>query len=702
MVEISDLIIGMLLVSATSMIGLGIYGSRFSRRVPAALPYALLMFAAAAWSIVYALDLATVQLALKVFFHNLRFLALPFIPFLELWLVIEYIRKPEWLTKGRAAAILAIPVLAMIFALTSPYHDLFRYNFSVNLSGPVPVLTYSEGPFYQLYFFFTLALLLVTYGILVNETRKLGTLRNVQTILLIIALGFPTIINYLFAAGITPVPGVNMTAPLLWIAAILYTVALFRYRFLDIVPVARSRLVEVMSTLMLVLDMEGRILDMNPAARTFFLTGNDMVPGVRIEDFVPDWPSFTALCRSGEPAKLELTRDLAGGPRTFLASADIFRTPSGDPEGLVILLQEVTEQKKVEAALRQSEEKLRSLFQNMLEGFAYCRMIYDENGRPADFVYLEVNSAFGQLTGLTDVTGKKVTEVIPGIREASPRLFETYGRVAAGGEPEKFEINFTPIEKWLYVSVFSPQKDFFVAVFDDITERKLMEDSLRLTNKKLNLLSGITRHDILNQLTVLRGYLNLSRSVLTDPDRMAVYLGREEAAAANIERQITFTREYQNLGVDMPTWQDVQALAGATWASFASPNIRLIAEMGGIFIYADPLLEKVFYNLIENAVKYGGEQLTFIRFSAEKSDRGLTLLCEDDGVGIQDSDKAHLFERGFGKHTGLGLFLSREILAITGITIRETGVRGRGARFEIDVPEGAFRVQDNNHGSGRP
>ena len=80
-----------------------------------------------------------------------------------------------------------------------------------------------------------------------------------------------------------------------------------------------------------------------------------------------------------------------------------------------------------------------------------------------------------------------------------------------------------------------------------------------------------------------------------------------------------------------------------------------------------------------------------IRISLLVQGDGLLLTYEDDGVGITDADKEHLFERGFGKHTGFGLFLSREILAITGISIRETGTAGTGARFEILVPKGAWR-----------
>ena len=112
--------------------------------------------------------------------------------------------------------------------------------------------------------------------------------------------------------------------------------------------------------------------------------------------------------------------------------------------------------------------------------------------------------------------------------------------------------------------------------------------------------------------------------------------------------------------------------------------------MSGLEIFADPLIEKVFYNLIENSLRHG-EHVTTIWFSSSETDAGLVISYRDDGVGITGEDKKKLFQRGFGKHTGLGLFLSREILSITGITIRETGEPGKGVCFEILVPKGTYR-----------
>ena len=144
-----------------------------------------------------------------------------------------------------------------------------------------------------------------------------------------------------------------------------------------------------------------------------------------------------------------------------------------------------TERKQTEEILQESEQKYRSLFENMLNGFAYCKMLFDENSQPVDFVYLEINDAFETLTGLRreDVIGRKVTEAIPGTKESHPELFSIYGKVALTGEPTKFDVYFKPLGIWLNISVYSPQKEYFVAVFDNITERKQAEDTLEKSER---------------------------------------------------------------------------------------------------------------------------------------------------------------------------------------------------------------------------
>ena len=226
----------------------------------------------------------------------------------------------------------------------------------------------------------------------------------------------------------------------------------------------------------------------------------------------------------------------------------------------------------------------------------------------------------------------------------------------------------------------------------DITERKRAEEALALASRKLNLMSGITRHDIMNQLTVLSGSLELARNTVKGPEGV-VHINRAYTAADTIRHQIEFTKEYEDLGVRAPVWQQVSGIIRSASSQMAATAISFEIPDDRLEIYADPLLVRVFYSLFDNARQHGGA-VTRISISHHPAGTGLVITVADNGTGISADDRPHLFERGFGKNTGLGLFLSKEILSITGISISETGLLGTGAQFKIAVPEGAFRFTE--------
>ena len=210
---------------------------------------------------------------------------------------------------------------------------------------------------------------------------------------------------------------------------------------------------------------------------------------------------------------------------------------------------EVIERKHVEEELRESEEKYRSLFENMRNGFAYCEMIFDENNnKPIDFIYLEINAAFERLTGLKreDVIGKKVTEVIPTIKDKNPELFDIYGEVALTGKGTQFDIYFEPLNIWLSISVYSPRKGYFAAVFENITERKQAEEEreklisdLQAASAKIKTLKGII--PICAKCKKIRddkGYWNQVEVYIRDHTEAEFSHGLCPECAAEIEKEI--------------------------------------------------------------------------------------------------------------------------------------------------------------------
>jgi Signal transduction histidine kinase len=223
-------------------------------------------------------------------------------------------------------------------------------------------------------------------------------------------------------------------------------------------------------------------------------------------------------------------------------------------------------------------------------------------------------------------------------------------------------------------------------------ELRASEEALRLTNKKITLLSNITRHDIRNQLTALKIYLELSRMTPQDPEKTVEYIEKEEQIALAIEHQLEFTRQYESLGVNTPAFQDLTTCIGEAKAGLNLDGIAVqVTEIPAVEIFADPLLKKVFFNLFDNSLRHGGPGMNTVTISVARDNGRLTITVEDNGTGIETGKKERIFDREYGQNTGLGLFLIREILDITRITISENGTPGHGARFVITVPAGAYR-----------
>jgi PAS domain S-box-containing protein len=377
-----------------------------------------------------------------------------------------------------------------------------------------------------------------------------------------------------------------------------------------------------------------------------------------------------------------------GSVRYVTTSSHFYSDAGGTVRGVEGLIHDITGLRLAEDALRESEKRYRDMFEL---NNAVMLILNPDTGSIVD-----ANSAAIHYYGYS---WDEITHlVIPDINITDPAIIKkemsravenpgtifTFRHRKKNGEIRDVEVFSGPITLG--------GKNFLHSIIQDVTERKLAEEALRQANRKLNLLSSITRHDINNQLLALSSYLELSKESLGDAAKISEYIIKEERAATAIGRQIVFTKEYQDLGVNAPVWQDVEKSIRKAVAVLPMRDIRVAADINNLEIYADPLFEKVFYNLIDNALRYGGQKMKRIRITSRESEAGLVISAEDDGDGISAEYKKNLFKRGFGHNTGLGLFLSREILSITGITITETGESGTGARFEISVPKGSYRT----------
>jgi signal transduction histidine kinase len=224
---------------------------------------------------------------------------------------------------------------------------------------------------------------------------------------------------------------------------------------------------------------------------------------------------------------------------------------------------------------------------------------------------------------------------------------------------------------------------YILGMAEDLTEHA--------ASLKQDLLYSITRSDILDQLSVIMNSLERAQLKTTE-DTMQAFFDNTIGSVESIRNQIGFIRALQDLGIVSPKWQHAATSFDNAITLLPAHRIDIRGEIDDFELYADPLLPRVFYKLLENSLRHGGRQLTKIRLSAQLSEASLNLIYTDNGTGIPFDHKQKIFEFRQDSGTGMGLFLVREILGFTSITITETGDPGKGVRFEIIVPKGKFRL----------
>ncbi len=343
-----------------------------------------------------------------------------------------------------------------------------------------------------------------------------------------------------------------------------------------------------------------------------------------------------------------------------------------------------------EGDLRDREEQYRTLFEDSSDGIF---LLTD--------VFIDCNDRGLELLGYTrdELLGKSAVEISPYVQpdgRVSAEAAQEVLSAALAGSPQHISWQYRRkdgalIDTELSLKALSLHgQTVLLAAMHDVTDRLKAEKAIQQANKKLHLLSSITRHDILNQITGIVGYMELLGELLPPDPVSQDYYRRISELTRTIQRQITFTRDYEDMGVKAPLWQRVDTVVSAAVGTLNPVGVAVKIETGRAEIFADSMLEKAFFNLIENSVRHG-ERVTEITVTFTVRDgTGVIRIC-DDGAGIPAAAKERIFQRGYGKNTGYGLFLVREILSITGMTIREGGEEGNGACFEIVVPEGVWR-----------
>ena len=426
----------------------------------------------------------------------------------------------------------------------------------------------------------------------------------------------------------------------------------------------------------------GVVLEANRAAGTLLGLAPDLMRGVSLDTYlhpgcIPAFRSAVATLTRDEEVPVQEFSFVRPDGSAFPAAVAVSTSHDsygGSAEYLWAFC-DISKQKRIEEALRESEERYRELTGNISDAF----IALDKNGHIVSW-----NRVAAGLSGRPEeeAVGKSICDLFPDLcDEAVIGFFQEVAETGRAGVSEcRFALRGS---EHVFEVRAIPTREGISVYLRDITDARMAREALLLANRKLNLLSDVTRHDILNRLNVLSGYLDLFRERADDPELLQYYL-KEEEAIRDIQRYMAFTAEYRDVGMASPVWEDISRIVREAMAGLDTGKVAVEVQGDDLEVYADPLIVRVFANLIDNSLRHG-VSVTRIRIRPEESDRGISIVYEDDGIGIPHAEKEKLFERGFG------LFLAREILAITDLTIRETGEPGKGVRFLIDVPPGFYR-----------
>jgi signal transduction histidine kinase len=512
-----------------------------------------------ALSLLGVVDICLTDVGEKYLLLQLKFLFTPFLCVSVFCMLATHSGRLSWLSLPLIALLSVIPVISVLLALTAQWHDLFFFDPALRGTGPF-TLSYQGSLLYDLYIYYSNALLLVSVILLIDSVRRGDRLYRIQGLIILLAFIPPFTVDILDSMSTHLSMNVDLSPLSIVLSGIIMFWGLFRYRILDVKPVAREEVIDNMSDALVVVGTDDRLIDYN---------------------------SITAKLLVGREGK---------------------------------------------------------------------------------------------------AIGSPLSEVLPFGKQLEDMISrgETKGDITTNGEMvTSYEASIVPVS-------VQGQDLARIIMLRDITDRKLMEEELRTANARLSILSSITRHDLGNKLTAIEGYTILARET-KDRAQLEEYLARLRQVCASANQLIVFAREYEKLGIAAPGWFSIRDLFAHAVAQNSVRDLKIDSNVDGISVYADAMIEKVLYNLVDNSLRHGNGVTTL---SLNRLMDGNRLIIEytDDGVGVPQENKELIFKRGFGSNTGLGLFLTREILAITGIEIAETGVKG--ARFEIKVPQGRYRIDN--------
>ncbi|SEO64145.1 PAS domain S-box-containing protein [Halorientalis persicus] len=674
MAGLQALIVPLLLFSTALSVGL-IVVARQSREESGVREFTFLMLAAAIWSGAHALQFAAGDLRWMLLWRTVGYVGHNLVPVGFLVFMLTYTGSSEWVTRRTVALLAAEPLfVAVVLTPTNPLHHLIYAEVGVEQVGSLAILARSFGPWYWVNT--TYNYLLVTAGLVLCLRMALGSRQHYRrqgTALLAGAVpAFAA--NVAWVLGLTPIDYTPLTLGFL---GVVWGIALFRYRLLDLVPVARDTVLDNIRDGYMVLDDQFRIVDLNPAARDVLDDPDDAL-GTPVVEAFPACVDFLDRTDSEAEIRDEIVVEDGDSKRYFDAELTTLR--DARITGRLLLLRDITGRRSVEQWYRTLTEQSTDIV-----------TVTDAEGR-ISYQSPSAERVLGY--DAADLVGTPLVELVhPDDRMAVQERFPDWG----SSEEAAVEYRIEAADgTWRWIEsrgrnlLDDPTVGGIVVNSREITERKHHEQDLERKNDRLDRFATLVSHDLRNPLTVIDGRLEFAEET-GDPEHFAAISTAVERMERLIDDMLTLARKGAVVGD--PASVDPVPIVQDAWAHTGTADATIDLEPLPDTVVADPdRLRELFENLFRNAVEHGGPDVTVAVGTVEAcadapgTPPGTTgLYVADDGPGLPDD--ADVFEHGFTTSdggTGFGLSIVADIVDAHGWTITGTECEDlEGARFEI-------------------
>lgn len=686
-----------LLVSTVISATLAVFGLLYNRLVRhdrRVVVFAVVMIGTAVWTLGYSFQFASADIAGKRTWAAVAMAGEAVVPAAWCTFALVYARREEWLTRGRVGALWIIPVATVVLAATNGSHGLVWRTMATMpaADGGYLILDAAAGPWMALHGAYSYLVAFVGIVLTVDVISQTRRVHRGQAAVLLVGITIPAGANLASLAGIGPAATVDLTPPSMAVLGVAFAVGIFRYRLFDLVPVARSSVVENMGEGYVVLDEADDVVDLNTAARSL-LNGDDgrLIGRDARDAFGADLSVLDAF--DGDATTETITM---GDPdEERYVDLTVSRVEADRVTGRLLAVRDITDRIRVERR-----------FQTLIEASSDIVFVLGETGR-IEYASPSVEPVLGYepdaLVGGVSFEELTVEDAAPPdadpAADAPSAAAATWRRVLDGSETDpantdriRFEVQIRTangetrtIEAIARYLVDDPAVEGIVINARDITERKQRELELERTNERLDRFASFVSHDLRNPLNVAMGRLDIAIET-GDEESLRTVRDQHERMSTMIEDMLTMAREGGDVEDEEVAPVDLDAATTRGWNTVETRGASLAGDADATILADDSRLAHLLENLFRNAVEHGpgdGDPSS-ITVRIEALPDGFAV--SDDGAGIPADIRGKVTESGYttdGDNTGYGLAIVEEVVTAHGWDLAVTESDAGGTRFEF-------------------